>query len=118
MGSKRTHVPTGDTPGKPKQKISNQYKESSSRKSLFGGSEGGTSAPSWNTKETSALVQYICLYWEDAHTNKWPTTKNRQFWNGCADAVNKTCNSSRTGIEIYICTCLFSVYTVYMYMIV
>jgi hypothetical protein len=55
MGSKRTHVPTGDTPGKPKQKISNHDKESTSLKSMFGGSEGGTTAPSWNTKETSAL---------------------------------------------------------------
>lgn len=48
-------------------------------------------------QETSAIVQYICLYWRDAWNNKWPSTKDQQFWNECAEAVNKTCNSNRTG---------------------
>ena len=51
----------------------------------------------WVTAELAALVQHICLYWDDAHTDKWPKTKNMKFWNECAVSVNKMCSTSRTG---------------------
>jgi hypothetical protein len=43
------------------------------------------------------LVQYICLYWKDAWNDKWPTTKDIKFWDGCAQAINSSCKSQRTG---------------------
>jgi hypothetical protein len=52
-------------------------------------------------------VQYICLFWKNAHTNKWPTTKDMEFWNACADAVNNTCNSTRTGLSCNLCLILY-----------
>ena len=100
MASKRPIVSEGNTPGKPgKRRV---HVEGSSRKSLF---SDPNSIPSksagpreWSTQEISALVQHICLFWEDAWTDRWPTMKNEAFWNACANSVNKTCNSSRTGL--------------------
>ena len=108
MTSKRPFdFPVGDSPGKPKTKISACHRPSSG-KSLFSASDEVSSAPKkagkpapWSLKETGALVQYICLYWRDSWDNKWPSTKDQQFWNGCAEAVNKTCNSNRTGNKYY-----------------
>ena len=37
----------------------------------------------WTDEETTALVQYICLYLEDPWTDKWPTGKDPEFWNAC-----------------------------------
>ena len=51
----------------------------------------------WTTSEITALVQHICLFWEGAHLDKWPTTKYTEFWNECASSVNQICNTSRTG---------------------
>ena len=64
MGSKRQHVPTGDTPGKPREKIVNQDKEPSSRKSLFGGTTGTETKknPKWSTDENiSAGSVYLLI---------------------------------------------------------
>jgi hypothetical protein len=98
MASKRMHLPQGDTPGKPINKRNSNEEAPSSRESLFGETP---SAPKqrlqWTSEETSALVQYICLYWDDAYTNSWPMMKDLGFWNKCADAIYKTCKSSRTG---------------------
>ncbi len=103
MAAKRVkrpfNFPVGDSPGKPKNKIP-ACPQPSSRKSLFSQEEstGLNKKPiPWSDNETTSLVQYICLYWKDAWTNKWPSTKDPEFWKGCADAVNKTCNSNRTG---------------------
>ena len=78
-------------------------KGNTARKSLFDGSKinhgDGKKCVngSWTTKEVSTLIQYICLYWDDAYTDKWPKTKNMKFWNECAISINKICNASRTG---------------------
>ena len=57
----------------------------------------------WTDPEIIALVQYICLYWDDAYTNEWPFFKNPIFWNECAASVNKVCNASRTGtVNIFV----------------
>jgi hypothetical protein len=52
---------------------------------------------SWSRNEIKALVQYIYLYWPHAWNNKWPVSGDMTFWNSCAEAVNTTCGSSRTG---------------------
>lgn len=102
MASKRVYRVEGDTPGKPKEKnTKNSAEPKTSRKSLFDVKKlkslnKATNIP-WTTEETSALVQYICLYWDEAHTNSWPKMKNENFWQSCSDAVNKSCQSSRTG---------------------
>lgn len=54
------------------------------------------------------IVQYICLFSEDAWRDKWPTTKDAGFWNACADSVNKTCKSSRTGLSALIKAMLYA----------
>ena len=90
MASKRQHISTGDTPGKPREKLPNQCHGLTSR-SLFSSSTGTeiNKNAKWSAEETSALVQYICLYWEGASTDKWPKFKNIKFWNHCSEAVNK-----------------------------
>lgn len=97
MATKRGHVSTGDTPGKPYTKQPSEVHEFSSRRSLFCERKSKKSSP-WTQEETSALVQYISLYWEDAHTDKWPAMKQMEFWDKCAEAVSKTCKNSRTGM--------------------
>ncbi len=105
MAAKRSVVVEGNTPGKPTCKRS---VAGTSRRSLFHSEpelivqeKGNSKGNDWTEKEESALVQYICLFWEDAYTNKWPTTKNMEFWNLCAEAVNSTCYSTRTGLYIF-----------------
>ena len=98
MASKRPIVVGGNTPGKPASKRSST--EGTSRKSLF--QEGNEPKKSsgkreWNDAETSALVQYICLFWDNAVSDKWPMQRDPEFWDACASAVNKACSSSRTG---------------------
>ena len=44
----------------------------------------------WTDAEISALVQYICLFWDDAGFDKQPMQSDPKFWDGCADAVSKT----------------------------
>ena len=105
MATKRTFsFLLGDSPGKPKVKIPASLEaqaESSSRKSLFTSEQSvcfSKKPVPWSDQETECLVQYICLYRKDAWTNKWPSVKDPVFWKGAADALNKTCNSNRTGI--------------------
>ncbi|CAB3991294.1 Hypothetical predicted protein [Paramuricea clavata] len=102
MASKRGfQLSTGDTPGKPKRKLPSF--EGKSRKSLFSDKKQAeeckkSSKPlPWSREETSMLVQYVCLFWKDAWNDKWPTTKDERFWDGCATAVNNACNVQRTG---------------------
>lgn len=102
--SKRPHVHTGDSPNKPKEK-SQCLDDKTSRKCLFDDSKEKKKISAWTKEETCALVQYICLYWEGAHTDKWPNAKNMKFWNECAVAVNKICHYSRTGWLMFnLCT--------------
>jgi hypothetical protein len=95
MASKRSVVEEGNTPGKPVNK--RQTKKVASRKTLF--PDESSIIPSrgveWTDKECAALTSYICLYWTEAHKDKWPTFKKPKFWEDCAEEVNKTCNSSR-----------------------
>ena len=48
--------------------------------------------------EISAVVQFICLFWEEAWKDKWPKHSDPKFWDAYASAVNKTCNCTRTGL--------------------
>ena len=98
MATKRFVVVEGNTPGKPACK---RTVAGASRRSLFHTEPEKRSCKGndWTEKEESALVQYLCLFWEDAYTNRWPTTKNMDFWDSCAEAVNSTCNSTRTGVS-------------------
>lgn len=99
MATKRGHISTGNTPGKADAKQPSEVPEFSSRRSLFCENNSKKSSP-WTQEETSALVQYISLYWEDAHTDKWPAMKRMEFWDKCAQAISKTCKRSRTGMFI------------------
>ena len=104
---KRSSVVEGNTPGKPASK---HACASNSRRSLFGkdGQENKEKENEisrinipWSPKEEVALVQYICLYWTDSHTNLWPKHKNNKFWDDCASSVNTLNNSTRTGKLYY-----------------
>lgn len=95
--------PTGNTPGKSQPKLSRSPSQPTSRKSLFNNIGETIEKPCnkkvpWTEQETKTLVQYICLYAEDAWKNKWPSNKDQEFWGKCAEAINKTCSSSRTGM--------------------
>lgn len=102
MACKRPSCVEGNTPGKPPNKRdTGSSSGSNSRKQLFGDSKlPKVTKESWKDAEDSALVQYICLFSPEADSNKWPSTKDVKFWSGCADAVNKACNTSRTGNKI------------------
>ena len=52
---------------------SSVLKKPVARKSLFNLSHN---KKAWSSEEDAALVQYICLFWEDASTDKWPTTNS------------------------------------------
>ncbi|CAB3990641.1 Transposon Tf2-6 poly [Paramuricea clavata] len=105
MAAKRVfNLSPGDMPGKPKNKVPTHQPHS--RKSLFQSEEVKQAEPArqekpipWSEKETKALVQYVCLFWKDAWKNKWPSTKDQNFWKECAKAVNKAYCSSRTGVS-------------------
>ena len=94
MTSKRRfELSTCDSPGKPTPKVASY--ECSSRKSLFKQSAESSlqfkkERPVPWTKQD--LVQYICLYWKDALNDKWPTSKDPKFWDGCAQAINNSCS--------------------------
>jgi hypothetical protein len=98
---KRSCIPEGNTSGKNKTKIKRSGEGCTAKKSLFDNEkkqgEINRKSCSWATAELATLVQHICLYWDGAHTEKWPTTKDMKFWNECAISVNKMCNSSRIG---------------------
>ena len=103
MAAKRPIVVEGNTPGKPTNK---RQVEGKSRRSLFS-NETETTAninnasfakkpENWSREETSTLVQYICLYWKDAWSDKWPMAKDKDFWDSCALTVNRVCQSAKT----------------------
>ena len=101
MAAKRPSVVEGNTPGKPSCK---QNVQGTSRRTLFGSEEDlskkeRVTVDQWTEKEESALVQYIFLFWENAFTNKWPNTKDMKYWNACAEAVNNSSISTRTGLS-------------------
>ena len=102
---KRSYLPEGNTPGKTKTKLDKQEKKKGPRKSLFpedtnaerkGCNPNSIAYGNWTNSEIKALVQHICLFWDSAHLDKWPTIKNMKFWNECASSVNQMCKSSRT----------------------
>ncbi|XP_022781784.1 uncharacterized protein LOC111322849 [Stylophora pistillata] len=102
MATKRPVDVEGNRPGKPKTKrpSTTPSTDRSSRKTVF--SEGcilnrAVGKREWSEAENSALVQYICLFWDDAVSDKWPMHRDSEFWDACANAANKACNSSRTG---------------------
>jgi hypothetical protein len=48
--------------------------------------------------QTFSNILYIFqLYWEDAYSDRWPMQSDTKFWDAVAGAVNKACNSTRTG---------------------
>ena len=90
--NKRGIVAEGNTPGKPEKK--RVATKGTSRRSLFSEKTNSSARREWSSEETSTLVQYICLY---THTDRWPMQSDTKFWDAVAGAVNKACNSSRTG---------------------
>ena len=94
----------GNTPGKPEPKL-RSTSTNRAKKTLFGNDKASStesstesgSRSSWSNGEIKALVQYICLYWPQAWTDKWPVTKDQNFWENCAQAINDSCKSNRTG---------------------
>ena len=107
MAAKRSNVLEGNTPGKPTNK---RQVEEKSRRSLFSNETETTAnilnnasfaikkSENWSREETSTLVQYICLYWKDAWSDKWAMVKDKDFWDSCALTVNRVCQSARTGL--------------------
>ena len=90
MAAKRPIVVEGNTPGKPETK--RPPSEGTSKKCLFQGEvqfKKSSGKREWSEEETSALVQYICLFWDDAGGDKWPMHRDPAFWDACASAVNK-----------------------------
>ena len=74
----------GDMPGKPESK--RQMTKGRSWKSLFQERNiprKSSGIKEWTDAETSALVQYICLFWDDAGFGKWPIQSDPKFWDGC-----------------------------------
>lgn len=105
MNSKRGHEgSTGDTPGKPKTKAPKIKRGQPVRKTLFGKGhvvreEEGRK--NWEHKEIAALVQFIGLYWNNAHSDGWPNTHDINFWDSCRDAVAEVTGlPKRSGIYV------------------
>ena len=84
--TKRGIVVEGNTPGKPEKK--RVATKGTSRRSLFSEKTNSSARREWSSEETSTLVQYICLYWEDAHTDRGPMQSDTKFWDAVAGAVN------------------------------
>ena len=101
MAAKRPVVVEDNTPGKPGNKRPST--QGTSRNTLFQEHQNDIKKSSdkreWSEVETSAVLQYICLFWEEAWIDKWPKHSDPKFWDACASAVNKTCNSTRTGLS-------------------
>lgn len=121
MNSKRGHGPaTGDTPGKTRNKMPKKTQgpavqpKRNIRKTLFGRGNPVASSKEeekpklWSAEEIQALIQYIGLYWDGAATNGRPNTKDKKFWECCANAIAESTNlPKRSGKRhlIYISFC-------------
>ena len=111
MATKRPPVVEGNTPGKPEKKRHDT--SGNSRKRLFT-VEKPSNSRQWTVAENAALTQYICLFWEVAWTDRWPMKSDTNFWDACANVVNETCNSTRTGtcsFKGFICPCISYVHS-------
>ena len=109
---KRTHIPTGDTPGKSEGKYGRVAKAESVNKSvnkshvterqtarsLFQDdnkcllpkeSSHSVKVSNWKTEELEAVVQYVALYKPNCEDDKWPAIKDSMFWEQCAKAVHE-----------------------------
>ncbi|CAB4012017.1 uncharacterized protein LOC110237337 isoform X1, partial [Paramuricea clavata] len=100
MSNKRGHCPpTGDTPGKPKEKNQRNIEQIegrhiSSKKSLFAQNTKGKKQD-WNKDELKGLVRYVALY---ESSDCWPTHKRVAFWDDCAkDVAESSGMPLRTG---------------------
>ena len=91
----------GNTPDKPVNKRPSM--QGTSRKSLFSEIQCGINKSlakrEWSEAETSAIVQFIGPFWEEAWKDTWSMTGDREFWDACASVFNQTCNSTRTGLS-------------------
>lgn len=104
MSKRRQFGPSGNTPGKsrPKRSIGEHETSKPARKTLFASSTVDVACAQrneeWTREELCALVEYVALYWDGAHTNGWPSTKNQCFWDDCATAIEQsTGHPKRTG---------------------
>ena len=105
--SKRRHFgPSGNTPGKSRPKrsihVSDHETGKPARKTLFASWTVDIACAQcneeWTREELGALVEYVALYWDGAHTSGWPSTKNLCFWDDCATAIKQsTGQPKRTG---------------------
>ena len=77
MATKRPPVVEGNTPGKPEKKRHDT--SGNSRKRLFT-VEKPSNSRQWTVAENAALTQYICLFWEEAWTDRWPMKSDTNFW--------------------------------------
>jgi len=118
MSKRRLPGSSGNTPGKtaPKKSADESTENDdknptrSSRRSLFSSSTQNISAQTtvtahseeWTRQELAALVEYVALYWEGAHTDGWPSIKTPSFWENCSKAiVDATGLPKRTGITSF-----------------
>ena len=102
--SKRRHFgASGNTPGKsrPKRSTSDYETSKPARKNLFAPETETVDTAcaqrneEWTREELGALVEYVALYWDGAHTNGWPSTKNHCFWDDCATAIEQSTGQQR-----------------------
>ncbi len=88
---KRSITPKGNTPGKPSTKRSNAegtHENVSSDQGEIGPHKRGPKTTIWSREETSQLVQYVALYWDQSsETSTWPKHKDESFWTSCAAYV-------------------------------
>ena len=49
----------------------------------------------WTREQLGVLVEYAALYWDGAHTNGWPSTKNHCFWDDCATPFEQSTGQQR-----------------------
>ena len=112
---KRTHIPTGDTPGKSESKHGRVAEGESANKSTVTGRQSSRclfheeSAQSvklstWKMEELKAVVRYVALYKPNFEDDHWPAIKDSTFWEQCAKAVHEySCQPLRTGTYSKLC---------------
>ncbi|CAH3163832.1 unnamed protein product [Porites lobata] len=100
---KRSTQPSGSTPGKPAGKVNRTGGQNNikSRKNLFNFKPEKVphppQSPVWSVEERRALVEYIALFTpvEQDQLFKWPSFKDINFWEKCADALACTTGMPR-----------------------